>query len=80
MIILKEIINRKVNKMENNKELKSALQNGQLFDYIANNGWRLTRDELVEIIKEYSWVVYQRVGENNLKTIETIVADNLFDC
>lgn len=41
-------------------ELKQAIENNVVFDYIANNYENLSKYELAEIIKEYSYFVYKK--------------------
>ena len=41
------------------KELLQALKECRLYDYIANNYWRLSKEELAFIGKELAFAVYQ---------------------
>lgn len=41
-------------------ELKQAIKNNKVMDYIANNYENLSKYELAEIIKEYSYFVYKK--------------------
>jgi hypothetical protein len=36
-----------------------ALREGKGYDWIANNGWKLTKEELISIIKEYDYAIYE---------------------
>lgn len=60
-------------------ELQNALRNGNLYDFIANNGWRFSKDELISIIKELDFAIYEKCGEEKLKEIETQTCNNMFD-
>lgn len=41
-------------------KLKQAIENNMVMDYIANNYENLSKYELAEIIKEYSYFVYKK--------------------
>ena len=38
------------------KEIKNAIENKKLFDWIANNYWRLTKEELKRLCLELEYV------------------------
>lgn len=71
------------------QELKQALQEGRAYDFIANEGYRFSKDELIEIIKNYDYTLYhlaQGFSVNNGKSIDRVmselgsmVVDNLDD-
>ena len=52
------------------EELRNALQNGRLFDYIANNYYQFNCGELKDIIKELDFLIYERFGETETLEIE----------
>lgn len=41
------------------EELKEALINDTFYDFISNNFYKFTKEELCEIIKEYDFARYQ---------------------
>lgn len=63
--------------MPNDKFIKS-LENGKAYDYIANNYWTMTKEELAHILKEYIYAssddVEQEVLEN-LKSEQDFLED-----
>lgn len=66
------------------KELKQALQEGRAYDFIANEGYQFSKDELIEIIKNYDFTLYQLAKqtstiEETLKEYGSMVVDNLND-
>ena len=52
------------------EELRNALQNGRLFDYISNNYYQFNSGELKDIIKELDFLIYERFGEAETLEIE----------
>ena len=67
--------------MTNKKQLKEALQNGNLYDFISNEGYRFSKDDLICIIKNLDYAVYTECGENACLSVEkaTIEALNDYD-
>lgn len=66
------------------KELRQALQEGRAYDFIANEGYRFTKEELIEIIKNYDFTLYQLAKqtytiEETLREYGSMVVDNLND-
>lgn len=59
------------------KDLIEALKKGSLYDYISNNGHLFFHSELVQIIKQLSFSVYEEVGETQNRVIENRVIENL---
>lgn len=43
-----------------NDELKEAIKNNNVFDYVSNNYWKMNKEELRDIIKEYSYFIYNQ--------------------
>jgi hypothetical protein len=35
-----------------------ALREGKAYDWIATNGWKMEKDDLIRIIKEYDYAIY----------------------
>ena len=50
------------------KAMIEALKEGKAYDHISNNGWNMSKDDLVRIIKEYDYAIH-RLGD--LKTIDS---------
>ena len=64
--------------MNNMDEFIEALREGKGYDWIANHGWELSKDELVNIIKEYDYAIHEEtmtVGEE--MQMYNVVANNL---
>ncbi len=71
------------------KELRQALQEGRAYDFIANEGYQFSKDELIEIIKNYDFTLYQfakgfSIGngksvERVMSELGSMVVDNLND-
>ena len=63
------------------QQLKEALQNGTLYDFISNNGYGFSKDDLICIIKNLDYAVYTEYGENACLNVEkaTIEALNDYD-
>lgn len=60
------------------QELKQALQEGRAYDFIANEGYRFSKDELIEIIKNYDYTLYQLAkgfSIGNGKSIERVMSE-----
>lgn len=65
--------------MTRREELKKALQEGNLYDFISNEGWRFTNGELVEIIKELDFAIYHFEGEEGCKKYEQEALNNMIE-
>ncbi len=50
-----------------------ALRENKAYDWIANNGWKLSKDELITIIKEYDFAL----PDSEEKHIHLIIATEL---
>ena len=37
-------------------EIMKAIEENRLYDFIANNYWRMSKDELKDVILELAWV------------------------
>lgn len=63
---------------ERQKELIEACRTGNMYDYIANNAYQFTKEELVEILKQTYYAVYQRLQDQS-KEVEQLIPWNLYD-
>ena len=61
---------------ERDKKLIEACKNDTLYDYIANYGYQFTKEELIEIVKQLSYSVYQRLGDQAVE-VTRLVPENL---
>lgn len=59
------------------QELKQALREGTLYDFIANNGYLFSKDDLIEIIKELSYSAYEVFGEKAYIEVEHNMLNNM---
>lgn len=60
------------------EELIEACRAGHMYDFILNNAHRFTKEEIVEILAQTLYAVYQRLGDQN-KEVEQKIPDNLND-
>ena len=56
------------------EEMKYALENNMFYDFISRNGYRFSKDELVDIIKEYEYTRY-RVEKHNIDFLEELMVN-----
>lgn len=61
---------------ERDKNLIKACENDTLYDFISNYGYQFTKEELIEIVKQLSYSVYQRLGDQAVE-VTRLVPDNL---
>ena len=64
------------------KELKKAILEGTLYDFIANNGHQMSKSDLIDIIKNLNFTVYQLFEHSYIKNAEDFnkqLIDNLND-
>lgn len=40
------------------EKLIQAIRDDNLYDYISNNCWEMTKEELAVVIKEYDYILY----------------------
>lgn len=65
--------------MDNNLfNLKVALQNGNLYDFISQEGRNFSKQQLIDIIKELDYTIYE-FNEEVQKDIEAKTLLNLED-
>lgn len=60
------------------KELIEACKNGNMYDYISSEAYKYDKSELVEILKQTYYAIYQRLREQN-KEVEQKIPYNLMD-
>jgi hypothetical protein len=60
------------------KELIKACKEGNMYDFIASNAYQYDKSELVEILKQTLYAVYQRLGDQS-KEVEQKIPSNLMD-
>lgn len=54
-----------------------ALKEGRGYDWIANHGWELSKEELINIIKEYDYAIHRSVITDSESYMYSFVADEL---
>lgn len=66
--------------MENKyEELIKACREGHLYDFITNNGYRFTKEEIIKIIKNLDYSIYDKLGEEQTTKIERVLLESLLD-
>lgn len=60
------------------KELIKACKEGNMYDFISSNAYQYDKSDLVEILKQTYWAIYQRLGGQN-KEVEQKIPSNLMD-
>lgn len=63
--------------MDNMKQYIEALKNGNGFDWIANYGFRLDKYELIDIIKELDYAIYDNLDECDMNQVYKAASDEL---
>lgn len=63
--------------MKRHKELYDALECGYFNDFISSEGYRFSKDELITIIKNLDFAVYQLMHGNHAYEIQLL--NNLAD-
>lgn len=58
------------------EELLEACRKGHMYDFIANESYRFDKEELVEILKQTYYAIYQRM-QDQAKEIEQLIPQNL---
>lgn len=56
--------------------LVTACEQGNLYDYISNYGYQYDKQQLIEIIRQLSYSVYQRLGDQSIE-VEQLIPENL---
>lgn len=54
------------------QEMREALENDMFYDFISRKGYLFTKDELIDIIKEYEYTRY-RVGKHNMDFLDELM-------
>lgn len=60
-------------------KLLTAAEHGRLYDFIANEYWQLSTDELTNIAKECAYIIVNG-RQDTLRDTLIELADNLSDC
>ena len=61
------------------KGFVKALKNGTEYDYIANHGWNMSKDDLSTILKEYIFHLDKMCIYENKEDVKNSVYDSLLD-
>lgn len=59
------------------KELRESLKNGSFYDYIANNYYSMTKDQLKELILNLDWVATECMDDDEVKGFYGKLEDEL---
>lgn len=59
------------------KEIIKGIEEKGVFDFVANNYWILSKEDLRDIVKELSYAVYDKLGNEVNKEIEQATIQNL---
>ena len=57
----------------------TALKNGRGYDWIANHGWELRKDELIDIIKEFDYAIHTMRSYDDKDDVYNAVCEELTD-
>lgn len=63
--------------MNDMKQYIEALKEGKSFDWIANYGFRLNKYELIDIIKELSYAISDKLDEYDKTNVRMAAAEEL---
>lgn len=63
--------------MSKMNEFIEALRKGSSYGWIANNGYNLSKYELIDIIKEYDYAIHISATIDSESYMYNVVADNL---
>lgn len=61
------------------KQMLNAAERGRLYDFIANEYWQLSKDDIVNIAKECAYIIVSG-RQDTLRDTLIELADNLSDC
>lgn len=61
------------------QELKESANNGEVYDFIANHYWELTKDELKDLFLEYAYATYDLTRHTNFRQIEKQFFENYLE-
>lgn len=59
------------------KELLEAIENDMVYDYVANNYWRLSKQELAYIVKELAFAVHTALAKPGAKLVWREMQENV---
>ena len=68
------------------EQLKEAVSNHNIYDFIANNYWKMSKEELKDIILELDFTIYSVVKNETLKNSiyeeldENLAERGVYDC
>lgn len=65
--------------MTKREELKKALKEGNLYDFISNEGRHFEKSELIDIIKNLDFAIYTLYGGDVCKDVENKTIETLND-
>lgn len=65
--------------MDKINEYIEALRNGKGFDWICNHGNELNKYELIDIVKELDYAIYDNLYDFDQKEVYEAAADELND-
>ena len=60
------------------EELIKACREGSLYDFISNESYRFSKEELIAILKNLDYAIYQRLGDQTVE-VEQKLPECLFD-
>lgn len=59
-------------------EIKDAIVNGHLYDFVSNNSHRMDKDDFIDLVKNLDFTVYQN-GKKEYESFCEKVIENLDD-
>ena len=59
------------------KELLEAIKNDMVYDYVANNYWKLRKEELAYIAKELAFAVHIALSKGNAQDVWDEMQENV---
>jgi hypothetical protein len=59
------------------KELLEAIKNDMVYDYVANNYWKLRKEELAYIAKELAFAVHTGLGKLTAELVWKEMQENV---
>lgn len=65
--------------MDKMKEYMVALRNGTSYDWIANHGWELSKDELINIIKEFDYATSYSIDAEDIYDKVAINLEEMYE-
>ena len=59
------------------KQLLEAIKDDMVYDYVANNYWRLSKEELAYIAKELAFAVHIALSKGNAQDVWDEMQENV---